>query len=114
MLLGLQAGVIGGVLIFFVRFSLFRGLVYVVGWTEHKSIVMGAMVVSATRSEFSSTSRAGARSCRIRVVAFAVPWAIGGFEEPGQVGGGVSCAGMMALPAELADALQDGQLELFA
>lgn len=52
------------------------------------------------------------RSCRIRMVAFATPlWAP---EQPDDLASPVAVSGVMALPAELAEALEDGQLDLFA
>lgn len=59
-------------------------------------------------------SGAGVSSCRIRMVPFAsaavLNWSRGSVEELPST---VPMAGVMALPAELADALEDGQLDLF-
>lgn len=107
-----------------------------VRWEASKSIVLGTMVLSSNHFGFRAAVRlplhsaAGATvrvpvnaaasagvhpsSCRIRMVAFAsaaVPaWSLAMADSPQPAG---ELAGVMALPAEVAEALEDGQLDLF-
>lgn len=67
-------------------------------------------MMPVTRSDLLEAGRF--RSCRIRMVAFATPlWAP---EQPEDGALPVGAAGVMALPLELANALEDGQLDLFS